>query len=306
MELLFLGDSLPPKAQRGSLSADVDRYLKQIMPLASWMEIRSHLRAWLTLHEDTPRWRLTGEDIRHARAEWIADGVAPKTVNHRVAALARLYHVLDGKRGQTPCDEIEPLSVPPVPPQPVSPAVIRKVLRTLEQRQKAGLLRDGKMRARFMVLAATGVRPAELMRAEASDLNLKEGWWRTRTAKGGYRPGGISLTKEMKHAWAVFIKEDAWGEYTTYGLSRTLRAAGWPATVRPYNLRHTVGMALAEAGADLADISAHLGHTRPLTTRSHYVPVTRGRMKHVADLLEGRLGWPVRDRGTGRRKTRKK
>jgi integrase len=104
----------------------------------------------------------------------------------------------------------------------------------------------------------------------------------------------------------VFIAEDAWGAYTTYGLSRTLRAAGWPMGIRPYQLRHTVGMALAEAGADLADISAHLGHTRPLTTRSHYVPITRGRMKGVADLLEGRLGWAVRDRGTGRKKTRKK
>jgi integrase len=295
-----LGLAVKPKDARGTLAADVNRYIALIKPLKSWREIRSHLRAWIALHPHTPRWRLTAEDVRTARSLWRRLHVSPKTVNHRVAALARLYRVLDGKRAATPCGEIEMLEVPSEPPKPVPAAVIRKVLAKLEQREHTDKRTNAKKRARFMVLASCGVRPSEMMRAQPGDVELKKRWWRTRDGKGGFRPGGLPLTREMVQAWKVFIAANAWGKYSTRDMAEQLRALGWPEDRRPYELRHSLGLALDDAGTDLADISAVLGHSRPLTTRSHYVGVRRERLRSVISRLEGRLGWPVRDRNTGR------
>jgi site-specific recombinase XerD len=75
-------------------------------------------------------------------------------------------------------------------------------------------------------------------------------------------------------------------------MARTLRAAGWKAGVRPYELRHSTGIALSDAGVDLADIGGFLGHTDLRTTRSTYVPIRQGRMQRASQALDGRFkGW---------------
>ena len=57
-------------------------------------------------------------------------------------------------------------------------------------------------------------------------------------------------------------------------------------------LRHTVGISLSEAGADLSDVQAHLGHKQLSTTRRHYVPVLGSRMQRLSESIEGRFQWP--------------
>jgi integrase len=70
-----------------------------------------------------------------------------------------------------------------VVPLPVAPSpkilVAAKTFRTV-----ASNLTDAKTRARFMVIASTGVRPAELKRAESADVDLERKAWIVRTAKG--------------------------------------------------------------------------------------------------------------------------
>lgn len=83
----------------------------------------------------------------------------------------------------------------------------------------------------------------------------------------------------------------AWGFFREGAWVTTLRSAGWPEGMRPYMLRHTGGMTMTEAGADLADIQQHLGHKRIETMRRHYVPVLGSRLQRVSELLEGRFGW---------------
>lgn len=71
---------------------------------------------------------------------------------------------------------------------------------------------------------------------------------------------------------------EAWGVFRTPRFARAIRAAGWPAGVRPYQLGHTVGVRLSEAGVDLADVAAWMGHKRIETTRQRHVPVLGSRM----------------------------
>lgn len=84
----------------------------------------------------------------------------------------------------------------------------------------------------------------------------------------------------------VYLTMDA----TKY--ARAVRAAGWPAGVRPYNARHAVGIEMAERGAEDADIQSQLGHSDLKMVRQHYTGVRLTKMARVSQLLEGRgLGW---------------
>jgi integrase len=278
-----------PAKTRGTLAADAERYYREIGHLASWRERRSEIRAWVALYGPQQRYRLTPAQVTSARRTWLAAGVKPKTINHRVDALRHLFRTFRDR--ETPCDEIDPLPVPKQPIRTVEVETIRAVYRGLLAGEQRGTLRTAKTRARFAILASCGVRPSELMRAQPSDVDLDRRIWRTRDGKGGQRPGGLYLYDDLLFAWTLFIQADAWGPFETSAFARTLREAGWPADMRPYALRASVGVELSDRGADFADVAAMLGHTRPDTTRTHYVPIRGGRMQAAGERLSGRLAW---------------
>jgi hypothetical protein len=181
-------------------------------------------------------------------------------------------------------------------------SVVLAVDAKLQERERAGLIRNKKARARFRVFVATGKRPSELMRAQPDDVDIERRVWIVRDGKGGFSPG-VYLNDDMLAAWRLFIEADAWGWFREGSWVRTLRAAGWPEGVRPYQARHTVGILMSDAGIDLADIQAHLGHKQIATTRKTYVPVRGSRLQRASEVLSGRLAWQdvdvVRDGTTG-------
>jgi len=201
-----------------------------------------------------------------------------------------LFHALDGKREPTPVDDVPLPAIPRRPILTVGPEVVRTVCAKLEQQERTGRLRSAKTRARFMVLASTGVRASELMRAQPADVDLDRRVWLVRDGKGGFRPG-LFLNEEMVIAWVIFFAAEAWGEFDTGSMARRLRRHGWPSHIRPYNLRHGVGIGLSEAGIDLADVQAWMGHRSQAMTRAFYVPVLNSRIQKAAEALEGRFGW---------------
>lgn len=303
-------------SRRGTLASAINELATIERKLPCWTERRSELRAWEKAGLAARRFPsgLTDKDVRRTIAAWLAAGVAPKTIRQRVWTLKHLYHVLRGKRQATPCDDI-PL---PKPPRrvinPTAAETILAVYKALLHAQCEGCLkgiapsRDRRLplslelyrtRARFMVRAATGRRPSEIMRAAREDVDLERGIWRVRDGKGGWSEG-IYLDDDAVIAWQTVIDSNAWGPYDTSREAAILRAAGWPETSRPYNLRHSVGIALSEAGHDLDDVAAWLGQKDSRTTRASYVPVLKSRMQRMGESLSGRLsGWNVaRDRGT--------
>src|SRR5262249_20903511 len=150
--------------------------------------------------------------------------------------LQNLYHVLDGRRAVTPCDEVDPLTVP----ESQKLLVPAKVFRTVAENLRA----DPKTRARFMVIASTGVRPVEVRRSRPEDVDLDRRVWTVRTAKGG-AARAIWLNDEMLVAWKFFFAVGAFGHFDGSDYAKALYAAGWPkhfvttgkkarAAVRPY------------------------------------------------------------------------
>ena len=69
-----------------------------------------------------------------------------------------------------------------------SDETLRAVAAAFVEREQKGLLRSRKTRARFLVLATTGRRPCEVMRAKPEDVNIEVRVWVPRDAKGGYFP----------------------------------------------------------------------------------------------------------------------
>lgn len=302
-------------ARRGTLDAALDEWEPLEQGIASWRERRAELRAWSKADLDGKRLgalpvrSITEAMCRRVMAQWKQAGVAPKTIRHRRWSLQHLYRVLYGKKTITPVDDIPPPPKVKTIPVPIDPMHVLTVIANLIKRERAGLLRDGKTRARFMVRAVTGRRPSEIMRAQPSDVNLTRREWRVRDGKGGWSEG-LYLNDEMIAAWKVFIAENAWGPFETSAMAVTLRAAGWapggdPST-RPYELRHSVGIALSDAGVDLSDIAPFLGHTDLRTTRQMYVPIREARMQRASETLNGRFkGWKTGTKtGTRSKSTR--
>lgn len=284
-----------PRVERGTLAADALRYIRLIRHLESWKDREAHLTAWIALYGHVARHRVVREDILRARVQWLGSGRAPKTVNHRVDTLRNLYRTLDGRRAWTPCDDIEPLHVPKTPIERISNELLLTVDQNLQamEAKRTGPPWDGKTRARFRVFVSTGKRPCEIMRTQPSDVNLKARVWVPRDAKGGFCPG-VYLNDDQRAAWELFIAENAWGSYSTGSFARTIRSAGWPEGVRPYQARHTTWITASEMGIDLEDISVGAGHKDPRMTRRVYVPVLNSRLQRLGEALAGRFqGWPV-------------
>ncbi len=284
------GDSEKPA--KGTLTIDAARYLKLQTHLVSFTSRRAIVDHWTDRLGQTYRHRITREDVLAARVAWLADGVSPKSVNHRVSVLHHLYTTLDGKKAETPCDEVPPLFVPKTPIERVSDETILAVDAELQRRERLATGRrkfDGaKTRARYRVLVSTGRRPSEVARAEKSDVNLKERVWVVRDGKGGWSPG-LYLNDDMLAAWTLFAEADAWGTYSTSSFVKVLRRAGWPAGVRPYNVRHTTWIMAVERGADMADVQVGAGHKNLKTTRI-YTGVRNSRMQGLSERLDGRFG----------------
>jgi integrase len=289
------GETETPRPARHTLAFDVPRYLKLCKHQASYKNKRAILNHWIALFPDRGRHRITPADVQHARVTWLAEKVAPKTINHRIAVLRHLYVTLDGPKAKTPCDEIAPLHVPKTPIRRVSDATILTVDRNLQLREAnpPGRPYDGaKTRARFRVLVSTGRRPSEVMRAQPGDVDLENRVWVVRDGKGGWSPG-LYLNDDMLAAWTLFVSANAWGKYNTGSFAVALRNAGWPTDIRPYNARHTTWITAVERGADMADVQQGAGHTHLSTTRI-YTGIRESRMQRLSETLEGRFaGFPV-------------
>lgn len=285
---------------KDALRNDAKRYLEHLKPKlvpSGYASLVCEINAWVAEVGDVPRHKITRDIVLDLRHRWLTEPrggpeatpgtrdarpLSPKTCNHRVRALRGLYHYIDGSHAPTPCDDVPKLREPDPAPKFVSVAKIRKVASALE---------DPKTRARFMVLASTGQRPAQLKRAQPEDVDLRRGVWFVRPAKAG-QPIPVVLTTDMVIAFKAFRAANAWGDYDGSDYAKELYAAGWPRGVRPYNTKHTVAIALGEQGTDWEDMKDWFGHKDVKTTRI-YAGHILARTRATAKRLHGRIGWKL-------------
>lgn len=145
------------------LARDVVKFLRRRKGMASYKSDRAHLRAWVHRFTRKSRWALTPDDCATAIADWRQAGYTAKTIRHRVRLFQQLWHALDGPRVETPVDDLDLPAVANPRPVSVSDALVRDVALQLRKQELIGRLRDAKTRARYLVLATTGQRPAQLL-----------------------------------------------------------------------------------------------------------------------------------------------
>lgn len=298
---------------KGTVAAEGARYLRIVkgsLDKATFKSRRSEVRAWnAQIGREDPR-KLANTRLREAISTWREDGKSAKTIQNRMRTLGHWWRTLYGQ--DPPLEGIEIPKPQKRRPVFVGADTIKAVelrLREFEhggrKKDSGALVKNSCQRARFMVIATCGMRPAQLKRMTQQDVDLERRVVMIPAAKGG-EPVGLWLNDEMLAAWTTFAQANAWGAFDTRGFGRLLRKAGWPVSVRPYNARHAVGIELAERGIDFRVIADMLGHRDDRTTRGFYVPVLSSPLKRASESLEGRLGWQAPQDGTViKRKERK-
>lgn len=281
-----LHDERQPTDDPKTLTAAIDRYIKTTK-LPADHAYRPSLNAWKAALGPVKRRSITAARVSRILDGWKHDGYSPQSLYYRRLVLEKLWKALDGPKVKTPVDDIHISRPKNRRPIWVPDKTILLVAKTLKRYERQERLRSAKTRARFLVLATTGQRPVQVKAAVRADVDLRRRVWWVQPAKGGERVP-IYLNGQMLEAWKLFIKAEAWGVYDTRSFARTLKHAGWPAGIRPYNLRHAMGFSLSAKGADLGDIQLSLGHTDPSTTRA-YVGAIEARMRKVSARLKDRF-----------------
>lgn len=245
----------PDDPAPGTFRADIDRYLAQVRAMPTYPQRVAHLELWAdALGADTVRRAITAGDLRAVLHRWRLT-LSAATCNKRRTALMHLWSVLDGKGASNPVRDVPKFRTADPLPRGRDPYALDAAL-TARVRSRS--------RACCRVLLWTGMRPAELARAQPDDLDLQARTVIARTAKGG-RTRLIPLTPQAVAAWKEFAKDVGW-DRTQKRIPSAAPLNRWlkhilKLPVRVYDLRHSYGTALARAGTRLDVIAALMGHS---------------------------------------------
>jgi integrase len=243
---------------------DADRYLSAVRAMPTYADRERDVEQWTRVFGSRYRDTITALEIRATLHGWRASGLAAATCNHRRTALMHLWNLLDGKSQPNPVRDVPRFPEPPALPRARPMAEIRLILRALR--------RDKISRTRLTILAATALRPAELMRLTPE--RRRKGWLEVPTAKGGIART-IPLTRWAEAAFDRLDRQEGWGHYSESSLWQRFTEGcdrvGVP-RFKPYDLRHSHATAVLQAGADLADVQYLLGHSDIALTRRYAAP----------------------------------
>lgn len=248
-----------------------------------------------------------------------SDGLAPATVNRRMAALSGLLAFRSMR---------DPSQANPMPkgaaarrvtrsqrdgllghlarPQPRSALRARQPRRLPRGLDRAEVtaflssLRTWRDKAIAGLMLFSGLRSAEVLALKVADVDIAQGWARVAGKGGrerrapvdaevaGWVQAYLLVERPVTETDALFavIKGRNRGQALTAAGLRTIfryhRArAGVPAA-HPHALRHSFGTALAEAGVDLAVIQALLGHVH-VDSSAGYIHLAPVRVRAAYD-----------------------
>jgi integrase len=283
----------PPASQRGTLKADVSRFLALLPKGAKRHGYDVLLATWLeTPLADKRRSAITRTDIQRQLAAWGSSGgrgqsgFAASTLNHRLSALRQLYRELDGADAPNPTLGIRRHTEPEPEPRGVPFAVAEQILARIKDRGgvKKPIL-PTKARIRLQVILFTGLPHAQVMRIKREHIDF-EGATLVTTArrKGrGAQARRIPLLPQAVEALRAFDAADCYGTFATTPVRRAWNEArdkvaaeiadpaarALIAGLRPYDLRHSFLTAVYLHSGDHR-ATAELGlHSDDRTTRRY-------------------------------------
>ena len=284
------------RATRGTLAADVERYLQTVAHLASYRDRKHDIALWVTEFGHRRRDTITTAEIDAVLSRWLAEGLAASTVRHRRTALYSLWVALDGAEARNPVRAALLPRQPAPEARALSYVTIERILKAMPD---IGVAPKGQARpevsltkARLRVLAYTGLPQASIMRLRPEDIDLEHARLtiRPRRKGAGTTTRVVPLTPHGVEALRQFIAVGAWGPFSTsamrYSFLRACKAAGVTGA-RPYDLRHSFGTAIYLASGDILAASKFLAHSSTTTTQRYTLAAEDARLRQVAEDVAG-------------------
>ena len=240
------------------------------------------------------RHTITRPEVEQQVKAWARSRVAASTVRHRMTALSQLYRELDGDSDSNPVKGVQRPSEPDAEPEARPVNMIQSVLDKLWYRTAMNN-RGWLTLSRALVLAHTGMRPAQMKRLDP-DLDIRpylDGdvpFVQVSAGKGG-KSYLMPLTSDGKAAFLLFLRVGAAGTFSTQAFYKSWVLACDQAELarfNPYKLRHSFATRMRRAGADIADVQAMLGHKSPKTTE-RYAEVSVDKLVTAVQRME--RGW---------------
>jgi integrase len=317
---------LQPTAARGTLRADAKTFLATMPEGATRDRYACELVPWLDALVDPARPRLgtlgdrrrdelTRVDVLKQRATWQAAGLAASTINHYVFALRKLYWTLDGDTAPNPTTRVKRIPPPRPEARAVDVALLLQVLEAMPAmgRSERGLRNNvNQSKARLQVHLTTGMAPAQIMRLQRTDLDLKG----TRTdvhdpgphvyasprLKGSGAIGvWLPLTPAGVAALRAFDAGDCYGPYSTSAAAKCFHRAVnryaaqlpsekaraafralLPPGFRPYDARHSFATEVLRVTKDYNATNALLQHAPDSTVTRRYTVGARAAVMSAA------------------------
>jgi integrase len=235
----------------GTFRADVTRYLKTLASESHRRNSRGYLAHWDAAFADRHRNDLTELDVQHAFA---AITKKPSTKNHIRHALIDFYRTLNGRHGYNPALILKKVREHYDDARALSYDVIEQIFAHLDPTPT---------KARLMIMAYTGLPPAQIELITPHDLHLHKHavYVRPRRKGAGVEGRMIPLSAKGIAAFQLFASLHAYGTFQRKQLQRTfargitLAGVSTPEGTRPYDLRHSFLTEVYRQTGDLKAVS---------------------------------------------------
>lgn len=255
----------------GSLLADVERFLAkpEIAAQPYVHHTARHLALWVdALGGDRSRAVIERDELESVIQGWLTV-FQPSTVYHRRSALLSLYNTLDGVGAANPVKE----TTCPKAWTPANHAVPFSKLSAIVDAMpawrypKKGIQQPSAAKIIGRVIVEVGIRPADLLRVQRSDLFWDDAAfrWPASTKGRGVAARIVPLTPNGLAAFRAFDAANLYGQFSpeavSHSFKRGARKIDGPETpIHLYTGRHTLGADLYRATRDLATVGRMLNH----------------------------------------------
>ncbi len=242
---------------------DAESYLKAVAAMPSYDDRERDIQWWVEIFKERPREGIQSHEIAAALS---SSTLSASSTNHRRTALAHLWRTLDGKAARNPIRDVPKRREPDAEPRGLSYDLIEKIFAAME---------ESKTKARLMVMAWTGIPPAQIKKIQPSDIELDSVYVRGRAKGHGTKGRRVRLSPGGVTAFKAFMKADAFGPFSRSSMWKSFRLACKAVDpvklkgVRPYDLRHSFGTAVYAASGDPRATQILMGHSRPEMTHRY-------------------------------------
>jgi integrase len=311
----------------GTFAGDAARYLRLavIQAMPSYTDRCREIARWVAVFGRRPRATITAHDIDEQLQKWHTAGDAPSSVNKYRAALMALYTRLDGRSAANPVRDTRLFQEAPARVRGLPYPLIKALLDAMPRDQsrpikgvKGSRARGSLTRARFEVMAWTGMTPSQLKKLKPRDVNLAGRWYVSPPRRKGHQSRHARpevrkpMTKDAHAAFTRFVELEAWGAFDTRALRHSLERARRKVEaqlrktkrdptftlphIRPYDFRHSFATELYRRTGNLSLVAEMLDHASLAMTKRYSLGA-------VADVLK--QGMRKFEKSTTRRKAKR-